>query len=243
MDKLSVHSLKRNPELVKSFFKNVGETVVTTKTIRVLFPERYMNRELVFMGNTIRLLSIYAVLDDENNYAIVCAPIFQELSPNNVTDLLVDDNVYKVLHFDANDVFMPTRVLVKQDSFIYDIFDEFFIKGNIPWFLSYEDVSNLLVESKKYADSNVGNNPLTMEIITSIIARHKDDKTIRIRETIETNLDKAKADPVYIGLNNIYYAFDNTGARIIGGYYGYGVTNAIMDPETKTTLVADLLRA
>lgn len=243
MDKIDTGSLNRKPELFKSYFKNVGDAVIVTENVKVMFPERYVNLGLAFIGNSINVVGIYALLDSKGNYSVVMSPIFQDLSPYNVSEVVIDDRIYKVLYFNAGDVFMETRTLVKNDDFMYDIFSEFFIKGNIPWYLDYEDISDIFKESKKYAGSNIGDNPLTMEIISSVIARFKDDKNIRIRNTIENNVDKNKANPAYIGLNDIYYAFDNTGARLVGGYYGAGVTTAIMDPETKPTTISDLLRA
>jgi hypothetical protein len=243
VDSIESRGLNRKPDVIKSYFKNVGDSIVTTKNIKVIFPERFVKTELAFMGSTIRLVGLYSILDEQGNYGVVIAPIFQDLSPYNVGEVAIDDNVYKVLYFNAGDVFMLSKTLVMADEFMYDIFSEFFLKGNIPWYLNYEDVSNVFLESKKYANSNIGNNPLTMEILTSVIARDRENKDIRIREMIITNTDKNKIIPSYIGLNNIYYSFDNTGARLIGGYYGDSVVNAIVSPETKSTTVADLLRA
>lgn len=243
MDKINLSSLKRNPDVFKKYFKYVGDTIICNEDLKVIFPERYINKELVFMGSTTRIISIFAILDKYDNYCAVIAPIYQELAPFNITDAVVGDVMYKVLHFNKNDVFTISKTLVKTDGFIYDLFDEFIIKGNIPAFLSYDDISELLLESKKYAGNNVGNNMLIMEILTSIIARDKNDKTIFFRQVLEKESDKIKSPIDYIGLNNIYYSFDNTGARLVGGYFGSGVINAILNKEKETTVVSDLLRA
>ena len=49
--------------------------------------------------------------------------------------------------------------------------------------------------------------------------------------------------PVYVGLNNIYYSLDNTTAKLVGGYFGYGITVALIDKEKDTTTVSQILRA
>lgn len=123
------------------------------------------------------------------------------------------------------------------DSFLYDLFDEFFIKGNIPWFLDYDDVNDLLLETKKYAGSNIGKNPLAFEILTSIIARDPNDKKQFFRK-----LDNTKKKPTYVGLNNIYYSYTTTGARLVGGYYGPGVTAAVVDKEEEASYIEKILK-
>lgn len=243
MDKLTISGFVRNPDVIKSYFKITKGVTVTNKNIRIIFPERYINRGLAIIGTTIKLVSIYAIVDDEGNYAISRAPIYQEVTPFNISDIMIGDHVYKELYFRAGDIVINNNTLVKMDNFMYDLFDEFYIKGNIPWYLDYNDVSDLLLETKKYADSNIGKNPLTMEILASLVARDKTNKKTYYRMILKSKKDIKNNPPVYIGLNNIYYSFNNTGARIVGGYFGHGVTTAIVDQEQKTSSVSNILRA
>lgn len=243
MDKLNTGLLKRRPDIFKTYFKRINNITITTENIRVLIPERYINKEFIFMGTSTRVLGVYAILDDNNNYSVVSVPIFQDLSPVNVTDIMVNNVLYKVLHFNKDDVFISNNIMVISDNFIYDMFDEFYIKGNIPFFLDEDDVADMFIEAGKFAGSNVGKNPLTYEILTAVIARDPKNNAEFYRRKIKNESDKSTIKPVYVGLNNIYYSFDNTAARTIGGYYGSGVVTAIVNPETSPTIVADLLRA
>lgn len=243
MEKLDKGLLKRRPELFKSYFKKVNNITVTNENIRIIIPERYINKEFIFMGASTRLLGVYAILDDNNNYCVVTSPIFQDLSPVNISEVMVDNVLHKVLHFNKGDVVISNNTMVKSDNFIYDMFDEFYIKGNIPFYLNEDDVADLFLEADKFAGSNVGKNPLTYEILTAVIARDPKNNAEFFRRKIKSESDKTTMSPVYVGLNNIYYSFDNTAARTIGGYYGSGVVTAIVNPETSPTMVADLLRA
>lgn len=242
MDVLQVSKLKRNPDKLKACFKTIGNSIVVTKDIRLMFPERYLTRNLASLGSLVKVLSIYAIIDDDNNYAVVIAPIVQEITPFTIKDISVDNILYKELIFRENDVFMPNTRLVKADSFLYDMFDEFYTKGNIPWYLNYNDMANLLLETKKYADSNIGKNPLAMEIITSVIARDENDKRTFFRQTLKSKTDIEKR-PTYVGLNNIYFSLETTDAKLVGGYFGYSITTAIVDQEKSTSEVAKVLRA
>jgi hypothetical protein len=237
MDKLNISGLKRNPEIIKSYLKTIKNTVVTTEDIQIVFPERYINRELAIIANTIKLVSIYAILDNYGNYAIMSAPIIQELVPFSIHDLDVNGVIYKGLSFNRGDVVLPNTVLVKNNNFMYDIFDEFYIKGNIPWYLDYNDVSNVLAETKKYAGSNIGNNPLTMEIITSMVAKDPNNKQIYFRQVP----DNKNIKPEYVGLSDIYNSYNNTGSRLIGGYFSYGITTSLVSPEKESSTVSKIL--
>jgi len=239
MDVIDVSKLKRDPSVIKSYFKVTNDITIVNSNIRVVFPERFVTKELASMGATVRLPAIYAIIDEDDNYAITLSPIIQELSPYVINNISVGDVVYKELLFNKGDVFIINNNLIMQDNFMYDLFDEFYIKGNIPWYLNYDDVSNIFLETKKYANSNIGNNPLTFEILTAITTRDINNKTVFYRTALN---NKNKTYPYYIGLNNIQYSFDNTGAKIIGGYMGAGLTNAIISPETKTSRVSEVLR-
>lgn len=237
MDTINVAKLKRNPDAIKGAIKKVGESYLATKNLKVIFPERYINRKLAIVGSTVKMLSIAAYVDDDGNYTVMNAPIFQELLPYNISTVIINKDEYKQLSFRENDVILINDKLVMSEVFLYDLFDEFFIKGNIPWFMNRVDVAKIFNECGKYAKSNIGNNPLAFEILTSVIARSSTDQRVFFRQT------DGSGKPVYVGLNNIYYSLDNTTAKLVGGYFGYGITVALIDKEKDTTTVSQILRA
>ncbi len=241
MDSLKASGYKHNPDVIKRCFKTTGDVITVTEDIKVIFPERYVAQELAYIGSTVRVVSILAIVDSKNNYGVMIAPVYIELSPMNITSVTIDNGVNKVLEFEKGGIFTGNRNLVRNEGFMYNLFDEFFLKGKIPWFLGYDHISDLLIESKKYAGSNIGKNPIAMEILTAIISRDVNDKKVFFRQILESN--KSKKQKTHIGLNNIYYSFDNTASKLVGGYYGAGVTSAVINKEKETTVVADMLRA
>jgi len=243
MDKLNISGLKRNPDIIKKCFKKVGKSLVVTKSIRVIFPDRYNNIDLALIGKTTRVVAIYAILDDEGNYAISNLPIFIELTPSNISDIDIDGNINKVLHFEAGEMYTPSSALVIDNRFLYDLFNEFYINGRIPWFMDYSDAISIFEKTKKYANSDLGENPITMEILSSIIARPKGNLNIFYRQKIKSIKDIVANKPEYIGLMNIFYTFDNTVSKLVGSYYSKGVSSAIVNKETSTTKIEEILRS
>ena len=132
-------------------------------------------------------------------------------------------------------VFLINNNLVVSDKFVYDVFDEFFSNGNIPWYLNYEDVARLFEDGVKFANVKIGNDPFIFEILTSIIARTSSDKTKKYRTNTDGNL-------AFVGLNDIIYGFNNTGASLIGGYFKDGIVNSIVRKEEESTELVKILR-
>jgi len=243
MLELDINKLKRNDEIIKSYFKVVGDITLTTKDIKIMFPSRYVNRGLASLGTTVKVLSIYAVIDTENDiYSVCVAPIIQPVLPYNISEITINGDLYTILDFKEGDVVIPNNNLVVSDGFMYELYDEFYIKGNIPWFITYDNVSNLLTETNLYAGSNIGSNMLTFEILAATISRDMYDKDKPYRLSINSNKDKDK-QPAYVGLNNIIFSYDTTVAKLVGGYFGYGVTVALVSPEKTTSNISDILRS
>ena len=226
---------KYNPNIVKKSIKEVGDSLVAVDDIRVIFPVRYVNKKLAYITNVVKVLTIFAVVDKDNNYGTVLGTSFITLTPGNISEIEIDGVINKVLTFEKDRVFAPTILLVASFNYLFPLFEEFFLNGKIPWFLLYKQVSNV------YLGSPLGRNPLATEILTAIIARNKHDKRMFIRQMLEDNSTVIDTD--YIGLSNIYYSFDNTNSKINGSRYDEGVTSAVINKETKTTKIADILRS
>jgi len=230
MDYIKSNDLKHNPEVIKSYFRVKDAMTIVTENIKIIFPDRWLNKELAIIDDTVKVIGLYGILDNHGNYAESSAPIYQDIVANMISDAICDDGMlYKVLDIEAGSVFLSNNNLVVSDNIIYYIFDEFLIKANIPWYISYDNLPDLLAESRVYCDSNIGDNRIMFEVLAAMVARG-DDKTEYFRHN-------PNAKPNWVALNNIYYSYKNTGAKLIGGYYGYGVSAAIVNPEVEATKI------
>lgn len=234
--KIEVNKLKKNPEAFKNIFKVTEANTLVTQDIYLMFPLHFIKKGLAYINSDgLRIVGIYALLDMDDNYCIVKDPIFQELQPSNISYCEVNGEEYVIAFFNKDTIFMLNNNLVVSDSFLYDLFDEFFTNGKIPWYINYEELANLFSDSKQYTNTNIGSDPIIFEVLTSTIARTKKDKTIYYRKSLNSELS-------YIGLNDIRYGYNNTGARLIGGYFKEGIINSIVDPETTTSESSKILR-
>lgn len=210
--------------------------IFAKEDLTIVFPTRYIDRELALLGSSVRTTAIFAIIDEDYNYGVISLPITMELTPYKVEDLVIDSVDYKMLSFTKDSVICPNTNCVVSGSFLYNMFDEFYVKGNVPWYISYEDLAVMFSSSKEYAGSAIGNNQLAFELLTATITRVTENKNILFKEKLDSK------NITFIGLNDRYYAFDNTGAKLIGGYMAEGVTNAIVSPEKESSNLTKILR-
>ena len=242
-DTLDIGSLKRNPEKIKKCFKIVGNSTVATSDIKIIFPKRFIDKGFCKLDKLTTLLAYYAILDTEDNYAITIAPVAQQLQPSSISMLNIgksEKDVFICLNFYKDDVVIPNNDCVQDASYFFGILDEFFLKGKIPWYMNYEDVSNMILESERYAGSNIGSNPLGLEILATLVAKDKYGKAYKNSITSANYI--FTHNPSYTGLGDVR-SYTDTGSKLIGSRLKDGLTSALIEKETKTSDVSSVLRA
>jgi len=234
MDYIDTDKLTHNVKVFQDYFHIENDMTIVTEDIKIIFPERWLKKELAIIDDGVKVIGLYGIIDSKNNYVMSVAPIYQDIEANMVSDAICSDGVlYKVLTIEAGTVLINNNNLVVSDNIIYYIFDEFLIKANVPWYADYDVLPDILAESLVYCDSNIGDNRIMFEVLVAMIARG-DDKTTYFRHELKNN-------PNWVALNNIYYSYKNTGAKLIGGYYGYGISSAIINPEKEATRIEEHL--
>ncbi|EPU3829047.1 hypothetical protein ACVWU4_001028 [Campylobacter coli] len=229
----------KNKNKISDLIKKVGNITYVTDDCYVLFPIRFTERKLASLGNTTRVLGMLALVNNNNQYATINSSIFLDLTPSNISSIMIDNDEYVKLEFHKDSVFMPNDKCIKSDQFLYNIFEEFIIKGNIPFYLDYEELSNIISNSKILNNNTIGDDPIAMEILTYIIARTRENKDLSYREALHKGY---KYDPEFIALGDIIFSFSSVGAKLIGGYFSAGIGNAIVQPETQSNKTTDILR-
>lgn len=102
-------------------------------------------------------------------------PVFQKLLVSRIDDSTCDDGkLYKILYIDKDSVLMESNDLVVGDNQIYFIYDQFFVKGNIPFYINYNQLPTLLSDADIFCGTGLGNDRHVFEILSSIVARGKD---------------------------------------------------------------------
>jgi len=212
---------KKNKSKIIGKINDVGDTIITTKTLYVLFPERYMTAGIATITDKVKVLGIVCVMDDNLNYYNIVVPNYLTMEPTSIEDVTVNDIVYKRLTFEAGAKLLTTKKVLKDTEFGMIILRDFIIKGNMPIFLGYTELLGL----NEY--------DITMSVLLSIVARVPNEKTYIRNSDYDGHIS-------WIGLNNIHY-LNNTMSKITGSYLSKGLVSAITDPEKEGIVHNDVL--
>ncbi|NTW91814.1 MAG: hypothetical protein HGA35_07815 [Erysipelotrichaceae bacterium] len=117
----------------------------------------------------------------------------------------------------------------------YNLFENFFIYAKAPWFVDYEDLIKVMDNLYQYSNSNLGDNFVATELVTSFIARTKKDKTVFLRQD-------PTAQAEYVDLTNVYYSALSTLNKVAGNYFTEGLTSALVQKEKEPTRLENLVR-
>ena len=237
---IDTNLLKHNPEAIKSCIVKKNNMTIATKNIRIMFLDAFLHKNLAEISDYINLIGMYAIIDDNNNYAASLAPCMQKLLVDKIEDsTCTDGQLYKILYIDKDTVFIDNNSFVIDDAQLYQIADILFIKGAIPWYLSYygeTSIDKIFDRSKFFNKSSIAKYKIVFSILTSVIARGK-NKSIYYRNSDEF----LKQKPQWVDMKNIYHSLPSTSSKLIGGYYGAAVGVAILKPEKTVSSVETIL--
>lgn len=237
-----IENIKLNPKAIKPKITEEKERFIANEDLFIIFYNRFYDRDLVFIEEKVRLLGLFIIVDSKGNYAKVMLPNFINMSPNMISDVSIQEKEYTVLHFYKGNDIVSERKLIKNDDFTFNIFEDFFINGNIPFFMSYDDMVKFFLKVRKFANSNLVDNPKGIEVLTSIIGRNRNDTKKYIRQTIKSKDDITEKSMKFISLSNITEGYNNTISKITGAYLKEGIVSAIVDPETQESDLTKILK-
>ena len=242
MDVLDISKLKRNPEAIKKKIKKVENTMIAKENMLIVFPEKFVDKELTLLDNTSEVFGVVAILDEKNNYSILTIPSRFIVEPAEIENIEINEEPYIALHIEAGQALISNTKMVKNQDITFPIFDLFMLQGKVPWYINYEDLLDVFIKLDKYAGSKVGGLVLALEALTALNARDPKNPETEFRMIIN-NVEDMKKKPVeWVGLKNIYYSFKSTLSKIAGAYFKQGVLAAVVKPEKETTDLEYVLR-
>lgn len=240
MEKIPFSKFKRNPELIKKQLKSTDMYITTKSKMYVLFPERYAVANLAIIDNTVKVMGILMISDTNNNYSVMLIPNYITFTPDKIEDVEIQGKVYVRLEFEKGSIMVNNINIVESEAILFNIFDEFIIKGNTPIFLTYKDLTDLYSKAGKYCGSKINADPTAVEILVSVVCRSSNDLGTLYRNTLKTPKDLAKR-PKFIKLLDVY-SFPDTLSKIGGSYFKKGLDSAIVNPSSDTTALERVVR-
>jgi hypothetical protein len=224
----------RNKDTIRSHITLKDKQYITDTATIIEFPKRYLDKDLVTIGTKTYVYGIFAIIIGDT-YSVSIIPSFIETSPLLVKEIVRDGIEYIQFHYGKNMVIIENDSVIRNKIYSYNIVEEFYLKGNVPWYIEYNDLNLIFSNLKYYADSDIGNSKLTNEVITSYITRDIKDKHVYHR------LSNRK-EYCYIALDDIYYATLGTINKLSGSYFDKGLVSALVQPEKSPTQLEKIIR-
>lgn len=235
--------LIRDPKIVRENRVKLPNGSVTTKRgCKIYIPSRFAERGLAEVGIETHICGIYAMVCDDAYYAVSTINAMIRIEPSKTLKVKFKGVEYYEFVFDPGAVVYSSTSLVRIDTLTYHIYDEIFSKGRVPSYLSYDDLGGIYDTARKHAGANVGGNPEVVELMVSLIARDKTNKTLSFRSTVKTPSDLKNSTPVYIPLRSVSYAATNTTNKLGGSHFVQGLTSALVNPSERPERIETILR-
>lgn len=231
------------PAVLAQLTVNEAGQVLTKAKCKIQVPVRFSEIGLGQIGIETYTYGLFPLILESGDYAVCNVTALFELNPSKLAMVTIDEVEYHEFHFDAGTVVFKSTDLVKRETLIYNVFDEFIFKGKIPWYVEYDDVGKLFDTAKKHAGSNVGNNAEVIEFVASMISRNKDDRTKFLRETIKSYKDTTIDKIDYVPLASVFWSVNSTMNKLAGSYFNDGVTSALVNPSERAHKIEKILRA
>ncbi len=234
-------ALKRDPGFVLSKLKETATgSVITTVDAKIQIPERFSKKKMLFVGEETFAVGIFAIIIGDK-YAVMNVNSMININPATTNIVTVNGSNYYEFGFPAGSVLIKNTTVVKDDFLIYNIFDELLSNGNVPWYMTYEDMAKIYSTAREYAASKIGDNTTVIHLLVSILARNREDRMKYYRHQLRTYKD-LDISPSFVPLKSVMYIASNTLNKFAGSYFSEAIVSALVYPADKVEKIETLLR-
>ena len=242
METLDHSKWKRNKAAINSKLIQKGSMVIAKEDLSIFFPGRFVDKKLTVIKNSLKALGALCIKDDKNNYAVLLVPGHIPITPNELIDIELDGEHYYEVKINKGQPIFDSTTIVADMDLVYSLFELFILQGKVPWYMEYLDLIKFFSKLPKYSGTKVGNNTLSFEMFIAMAARDINNPEVEYRTLLTKESDMNTKPLKWIGLQNIYYSFRSTLAKVGGSYFKQGLLAANVNHEQKATDLENILR-
>lgn len=235
---------RRNPtSVLAQLVTNSAGQVSTRQKLYVYLPVRFAERELAEIGAQVTSVGMLCFALESGEYSVMNVMSRIKFSPKRVSKVSFDEVEYYQLEFDPNSVVIVSTEVLRDNTVIYPLLDEFIFRGKVPWYFEYDDLLRMFDTANSHASSRTGEVPETIEAIVSIIARDPKNRKELIRHLLNGKPVNGKLKPAWVPLASVQYSVSNPLSKFAGGYFNDGVVSALVSPSDSVSSVEKVLRS
>lgn len=233
--------LVRDAAKVHACLKELPDNrLITTRGCKIYIPTRFAERDLATIGMETYIAGIYAITVDDKYYGVSLINAMHRIEPTSTAKVMINEDEHYEFYFEPGSTVFSSVDLVRKDTLPYKIFDEMFVKGRMPWYISYADAGSIFETAQKHAGANVGGNPEVIKLLVATIARNPKDRHKYYRSGL-TSMKDLSSPPAWVGLRSVTYAATNTTNKLAGSHFAEGVVSALNNPTERRERIEDLL--
>jgi hypothetical protein len=212
-----------------------GSVRFVGKELIAYVPKRYSNLGKFTIGDKVSTLGIFTMKVDD----ILCGlqiPAMITMDPSEISEGTVDSIPYQILTFHENDIFMTTNQVVQDESTGYVIWKEFMGLGNLPSYVTYENIPTFFDDLAEITGAGINVNHAILEMAYAHMFRDPDDRTKLYR------LSDTRKEPSIIAIHDVAYGASSTQSRISGSYANQGLNAALLNQSKENAELDDVFR-
>lgn len=229
-------------EALEEVVSGENTMLVAKKQCKIYIPKRFHERELASIGQEIYIPAIYCITIDDKYFGVSSACARMKITPDviNIVDVFGEPN-YEFT-FEKGSIVTPNVMLVKKDTYVYQIYAELISRANVPWFFNIVDMARVMETCSYHGNINLSPSNIAFEIIVSTMARNAKDRKQYYRHIVESIYDLKNPNPVYLTSKDVIYGTTNLTAKLMGAYLDDGIVSALVNPSEKVEPIETALR-
>lgn len=237
-----VSNMTRNAEEIHKRLTPVNDDLVALDNIKIIFPENYVGTPLCHMGDVIKIVAIYGLVVDDKYYAVSKACALMVTEPSAINIINIDGKKYVEFSYLPGDKVIKNQNLVRTSTLVYRIYSHFVVSGNYPWYFDEADVAFLLDTAESHGNAKLRANTSLLELLAAVVSRQKENKTLFFRHNPRLAEPGNTEKPYWIQLRSVSLGTTNTASKVLGNYFGEGLTSALTTRSTAHESIESLLR-
>jgi hypothetical protein len=232
---MEISHLKRDAKIVHGALKEVGDSLVALKPLKVYVPEHYLSCNLLNVSDKVSMVAIFGIVVG-GFYSVSIADAMCITEPTSVTVVTIENSKYYEMSYETGDKVMTNVNLVQANNILIVLYNDFLGRANIPWYFDYDELSAIFETCRLHAGASLQTDQAIIELLVSITARQQKDKRLFYRH------DNKQYRPAYIGIANVAFQANDTYTKLAGGYFNDGLTSTLVTPTTTNEELVSLIR-
>lgn len=223
--------LKHNAKAVQSALDEKGDRLVANKPVSIIVPARFVDKNFLVMGEETQVLGLFLYVLGDKSYAYSNAPAMVSIDPDDMKDIILDDEPCIQFFFEKGSTVFKTVHLIQSDKLLYYIYREFVSMGNVPRYMDYLTFSRIFENATYFTGVKLASTITITHLLISLVARNPKNK----QEYFRTVGDGKNYNTVaYEGVRSVAYGANNDVARMIGGHFADKMVTAMITENKET---------